>query len=353
MHGFRPGKIPMKIITQQYGAQVQQDVLNDEVNKKFNETIKELDLHIAGHPRFEVKETDDNNTQYEFNAKFEVYPNVNIGDLSGLSVEKFVTEIKPENIDSTLDIIRKQKTTYETVERAATTGDRINIDYHGLIDGAEFDGNKAENVSLMLGEGKFLKEFEMALVDVKIGESKSFDVDFPDDYHGKDVAGKKATFTAKLNGVEAAILPEVNAEFAKGLGIDDGDVDKMREEISKDLEKEVAKRIHSKLKEQVMQVLLDTAKIEAPKVLIDQELGRLMQNARESLQARGMKESEMPLSAGMFQSKAEYRVKLGLILSDLVKGQALKAKPEQVKKIIENAAQGYENPEEVIKWHYA
>lgn len=353
MHGFRPGKIPMTIITQRYGVQVQQEVLNDEVNKNFGDAIKEFNLKIAGYPRFELKKTEDNNTQYEFNAKFEVYPDINIGELDGISVEKFVTEINAENIERTLGIIRKQRAKYETVERPAAEGDRINIDYHGLVDGIEFTGNKAEKVSLVLGDGKYLKDFETALVGVNFGETKSFDVNFPDDYHGKDVAGKKVVFEVKLNSVEASILPEVNAEFAKELGISDGGVERIREEIRLDLEREVARRTRAKLKEQVMQALLDAVKIEAPKVLIDQELDRLMQDARESLVARGMKENDMPLSADLFKSKAEYRVKLGLILSELVKTHGLKAKPEQVKKIIENAAQGYENPEEVVKWHYA
>lgn len=356
MHGFRPGKIPMKMIEQQYGPQAEQEVLNEAVNKRFNDAIKALDLKVAGYPRFEVKDTEDTEDdaqQFEFTAKFEVYPEVNVGDLSGRSVEKLTTEVKPENIDSTLDIIRKQRTTYETVERAAAAGDRVNINYHGRVDGQEFDGNKADNVSVMLGEGRFLKDFEDALIGVQAGESKSFDVNFPEDYHGKEVAGKKATFEAQLNKVEAAILPEVNEAFAKELGIEDGNVDKMREEIAADLEREVAKRVQSKLKEEVMQVLLDAAEIDAPKILINQELERLMQNTRESLQARGMKKDEMPLSTEMFQSKAEYRVKLGLILSDLVKAHELKAQPDQVRKVIEHAAQGYENPAEVVKWHYA
>lgn len=353
MHGFRPGKIPMRIITQRYGPQVQQEVLNDAVNKNFNDAINELNLQIAGYPRFELKKTEDNNTQYEFNAKFEVYPDIKIGELSGINIEKFVTEINTEDVENTLKIMRKQRAKYESVERPAAEGDRINIDYHGLVDGAEFDGNKAEKVGLILGDGKYLKDFENALINVSNGETKSFDVNFPDDYQGKDVAGKKVTFKVKLNSIEASILPEVNTDFAKELGIRDGDVDKLREEIRADLEREVVRRTRSKLKEQVMQALLDTIKIEAPKILIDQEVGRLMQNARESLVSRGMKENEIPLSPDLFKSKAEYRVKLGLILSELVKVHGLKAKPEQVRRIIENAAQGYENPEEVVKWHYA
>ncbi|MEK6686562.1 MAG: trigger factor [Pseudomonadota bacterium] len=353
LHGFRPGKVPFKMVTQMYGAQVQQDVLNDAVHKEFTDTVKELNLQVAGYPRFEAKPADDNDARYTFSATFEVYPEIVLGDLSKQNIERPNVRVAGADIDKTLDMIRKQRVTYEPVDRSAKKGDRIKIDYRGVIDGNDFGGGKAEGVQLILGDGKFLKDFEASLVGMKVGNSKSFDVVFPEDYHGKDIAGKTVTFEVKLSELEASVLPNVDADFAKLLGVSDGDIKKLREGIQQDLEREVSKRTRTKLKEQIMQSLLDTTQIEAPGVLINQEIERLMQNARSGLEARGMKAKEMPFTPDLFKEKAEYRVKLGLILAEVVRVHALKATPEQVRNIIEDAAQSYENPEQVVKWHYA
>jgi trigger factor len=353
LHGFRPGKVPFKIVTQMYGAQVQQDVLNDAVHKEFTDTVKELNLQVAGYPRFEAKPADGNDARYTFSATFEVYPEIVLGDLSKQNIERPNVRVAGADIDKTLDMIRKQRVTYEPVDRSAKKGDRVKIDYRGVIDGNDFGGGKAEGVQLILGDGKFLKDFEASLVGMKVGNSKSFDVVFPEDYHGKDIAGKTVTFEVKLSELEASVLPNVDTDFAKLLGVSDGDIKKLREGIQQDLEREVSKRTRTKLKEQIMQSLLDTTQIEAPGVLINQEIERLMQNARSGLEARGMKAKEMPFTPDLFKEKAEYRVKLGLILAEVVRVHALKATPEQIRNIIEDAAQSYENPEQVVKWHYA
>ncbi|MER0217217.1 MAG: trigger factor [Nitrosomonas sp.] len=353
LHGFRPGKVPLKIITQMYGVQVQQDVLNDAVHKEFKDTVQQQNLQVAGYPRFEAKATDGNDTLYTVSATFEVYPEIVLGDLSSQSIEQPTVKVGETDIDKTLDMICKQRVTYQPVNRAAKKGDRVKIDYHGTIDGNDFAGGKSNDVYLILGDGKFLKDFEAALIDMQVGGSKSFDVVFPEDYHGKEIAGKTVTFEVTLNELAEPVLPAVDAEFAKSLGIPDGDLQKLREGIQKDLEREVSKRARSKLKEQIMQALLSTTQIDAPSILINQEKERLLQNAKSDLEARGMKAKEISLSSDLFKEKAEYRVKLGLILAELVKVHALKATPEQVRRIIEDAAQSYENPEQVVKWHYA
>ncbi|MDV6347309.1 trigger factor [Nitrosomonas sp. Is35] len=353
LHGFRPGKVPLKIITQMYGMQVQQDVLNDAVHKEFKDTVQQQNLQVAGYPRFEAKATDGNDTLYTVSATFEVYPEIVLGDLSSQSIEQPTVKVGETDIDKTLDMICKQRVAYQPANRAAKKGDRVKIDYHGTIDGNDFAGGKSNDVYLILGDGKFLKDFEAALIDMQVGSSKSFDVVFPEDYHGKEIAGKTVTFEVTLNELAEPVLPAIDAEFAKSLGIPDGDQQKLREGIQKDLEREVSKRARSKLKEQIMQALLSTTQIDAPNVLINQEKERLLQNAKSDLEARGMKAKEISLSLDLFKEKAEYRVKLGLILAELVKVHALKATPEQVRRIIEDAAQSYENPEQVVKWHYA
>lgn len=353
IHGFRPGKVPIKVVAQQYGTQLKQEVLGDELQKNFYEEVKAHNIQIAGYPRFEDKSSTESDAQYEFNAVFEVYPDIEFGDLSQISVEQPIVKVNTEDVDKTLEILRKQRTKYEPVERAVTLGDRVNIDYNGTIDGVDFEGGTAKDITLNVGDGKFLKQFEESIVGMTSGQSKSFEVVFPDDYHSKEIAGKAVRFEVTLNKVENAELPEVNEEFAKSLGVTDGDIQKMRSEIQIDLEKEVTKRAKAKLKDQVMQSLLETTNVEAPNFLIDQEKKRLMDEARQSFEARGMKFDHAMLKPELFQSKAEYRVKLGLILSEIVKMHDLKAQPEQVRKMIEDAAQSYDNPEEVIKWHYA
>jgi len=353
LHGFRPGKVPLKIITQMYGVQVQQDVLNDAVHKEFKDTVQQQNLQVAGYPRFEAKATDGNDTLYTVSATFEVYPEIVLGNLSNQSIEQPTVKVGETDIDKTLDMICKQRVTYQPVNRPAKKGDRVKIDFHGTIDGNDFAGGKSNDVYLILGDGKFLKDFEAALIDMQVGGSKSFDVVFPEDYHGKEIAGKTVTFEVTLNELSEPVLPAVDTEFAKSLGIPDGDLQKLREGIQKDLEREVSKRARSKLKEQIMQALLSTTQIDAPSILINQEKERLLQNAKSDLEARGMKAKEISLSSDLFKEKAEYRVKLGLILAELVKVHALKATPEQVRRIIEDAAQSYENPEQVVKWHYA
>lgn len=353
LHGFRPGKVPLKIVTQMYGAQVQQDVLNDAVHKEFTDTIKELNLQVAGYPRFEARSLNDNDAFYIFSATFEVYPEIIIGDLSEQNVRRPNVQVGDADIDKTLDMIRKQRVVYESVTRSAKKGDRVKIDYHGVIDGNDFTGGEARDIQLILGDGKFLKDFEASLVGMKVGNNKSFDVVFPEDYHGKDVAGKTVAFEVRLNELDAPVLPNLDADFVKLLGIPDGEIQKLREAIQQDLEREASKRIRSNIKEQIMQLLLDTTQMEAPSYLINKEMERLMQNAKSNLEARGMKNKEISLTSDLFKEKAEYRVKLGLILAELIKVHALKATPEQVRSIIEGVAQSYENPEQVIKWHYA
>lgn len=353
LHGFRPGKVPLGIVTQMYGMQVQQDVLNDAVHKEFKEKINENNLQVAGYPRFDVKASDDSNSQYTVTATFEVFPEIVLGDLGKQGIEKAVVEINENDIDSTLDRICKQRVTYKNVQRPAQIGDRVQIDFRGTINGNEFSGGKADDVQLILGDGKYLKDFEAPIVGMEIGQQKSFDVVFPEDYHGKDLAGKTATFEVKLKQLEQPVLPEVNAELAKSLGVPDGDLNKLREGIRNDLEREVSRRIRTKLKEQVMQALLNATQFDAPNVLVNQEKERLLQSAKSDLESRGIKSNKIPLNADSFQEKAVYRIKLGLILSELVDAHNLKPTSGQIRTLIEEAAQSYENPEQVVKWHYA
>jgi trigger factor len=353
MHGFRPGKVPLKVVAQQYGPQVRQEVLGDTVEKTFGAAVKEQNLRVAGYPRFDPKPLADGAENFEYSATFEVYPDIVLGDVAGVSVERPVLEVTDADVERTIEVMRKQRVTYDPVSRPAQEGDRVTIDYRGTIDGAEFSGGAAQNQPIVLGEGRLLPDFEKQLPGMQAGGEKSFELRFPDDYHGKDVAGKTAVFAVKVSEVAAPKLPEVDAEFAKSLGVADGDLGKLRSEVRANLEREVKSRLKARLKDQAMQVLIDTTKLDVPKSLVGMEVERLQQSARQDLAARGVKMTEQtPLPADLFEPQAQRRVTLGLILGELVKAHQLQPKPEQVKSAVEEQAQSYERPEEVVRWFY-
>ncbi len=352
IQGFRPGKVPLKIIAQQYGPQVRQEVLGEMLQKQFSEAIKKENFHIAGTPNFEAKNPGESGTDYEFSATFEVYPDFELVDFSSITVNRPVLQIGETEIQKTLDILRKQRVSYESVNRPAQSGDRVNIDYRGQLDGVDFAGGQANDYSVILGDGHLLKDFEAAVLNMAVEQEKTFNMTFPADYPGQDVAGKEVTFTVKLNKVEAPKLPDVDSEFAKSLGIQDGNVEKMRDEIKANLEREIMQRIRTKLKEQIMQSLLDRILIHAPRILIQQEADRLVEEMRDAQAAHGLRK-DMDMPKDIFLEKAERRVKLGLILAKLIEVHGLKAKPEQIRQYVEEYAQSYEHPEQVVKWHYA
>lgn len=347
MDGFRPGKVPFKVVAQQYGMRVRDEVVGDALNQGFTQAVREQNLKVAGYPRFEA-----GTQQFEFTATFEVYPEVAVGDIAGKTVERPVIQVGDADVDKTLEILRKQRVQYQTASRKAKKEDRVTIDYRGTIDGQAFQGGEAQGYSLVLGEGSLLKDFEKQITGMSTGEDKTFELSFPADYHGKDVAGKTATFELKVSEVAKPVLPEVDAEFAKSLGIQDGDLERMRGDIKANLEREVARRIKVKVKDQVMQALLDATQIEVPKALIGQEAEKLMQQAGQEMAANGVNLQNVQLPADMFQDQAKRRVTLGLILAELIRTQSLAAKPDQVRAAVEEFAQSYEHPAEVVKWYY-
>ncbi|HUX89672.1 MAG TPA: trigger factor [Gallionellaceae bacterium] len=352
--GFRPGKVPFKILEQQFGTQAHQEVLGDELHRSFAEAAKANNLKVAGYPNFEIKTTDMSAPQIEFSATFEVYPEVVVGDVSGESIERVTFSLNDADIDNTIDTLRKQRAVFEPAKRAAQNGDQVRIDFSGTLDGVVFDGGEAKDFSLVLGVGRMLPDFENAIIGMKEGKTKSFDMTFPEDYHGKDVAGKKVTFNIVMHSVEAPRLPELDAEFVKSLGIVDGDVEKLKSEIRNNLRAEAERRIKVRNKDNAMDALLNVAKLEAPKALVESESQRMMQQTMHDMQSRGVNIPKgMQLPANLFAERATKRVKLGLILEALVKQNNLEAKPEQVKALIAEHAQGYEKPEDILRWYAA
>ncbi len=359
MDGFRPGKVPMNVVSQRYGYSVHYEVMNDKVGEAFSAAVTEAKLRVAGQPRISEKETTPEAEgaaagEVSFDAIFEVYPEVKMGDLSTAEVEKVSAEVSEEAIDKTIDILRKQRRSF--AQRAADTpaqdGDRATIDFEGKIDGEPFAGGKAEAFQFLVGEGQMLKEFEDAVRGMKSGESKTFPLNFPEEYHGKEVAGKQADFLVTVNKLEAAHLPEVNEALAKSLGIADATVEGLRADIKKNLEREVKFRLLARNKNAVMDALVANAELDLPNASVQAELERLVTNARADLKQRGIKDAEKaPIPDDIFRPQAEKRVRLGLVVAELVRANELQATPEQLKAHIEELAASYEKPQDVVRWY--
>lgn len=352
MPGFRPGKVPMKMVVQNYGPQIHSEVLNDEIGRTFSEEVTKQELRVAGTPRIE-KAKDASDDAFEFDATFEVFPEIKFGDFGALQVEKTICNVSDAEVEKTIEILRKQRATFAEVDRGSQEEDKVTLDFLGKIDDVAFPGGTAEDFSFVIGKGQMLPEFEAAAKGMKTGEKKTFPLAFPEDYHGKDVAGKTAQFEITIKKVEGPQLPELNEEFAKTMGIAEGTIEKLREDVRTNLAREVGNRVKAQTKQSVMDALVKVADFEVPKALISSETTELSARAREDLRARGMQGVEnIQLPEDLFTAQAERRVRLGLIVSELVKVQNLQAKPEQVRAFIEEQAQSYENPAEVLQWYF-
>jgi trigger factor len=354
--GFRPGKVPMSVVAQRYGYSVQYEVMNDKVGQAFNSAANEAQLRVAGMPKITQKEEAPEG-QLAFDATFEVYPEVKLGDLSGIEVERISSEVTDAAIDRTVEILRKQRRTFaqRPASEGAAEGDRVTIDFEGKIDGEPFAGGKADSFQFLIGEGQMLEQFDKAVRGMKVGESKTFPLQFPEDYHGKDVAGKEADFLVTMTKIEAQNLPEIDEAFVKSLGIADGTVEAMRADVRKNLEREIKFRVLARNKAAAMDALVKAAELEVPKALVDNEVERMGEAAREDLKQRGVKDADkQPIPPDMlqlFRPQAERRVRLGLVVAELVRANNLQAKPEQLQAHIEEMSQSYEKPAEVMRWY--
>lgn len=351
--GFRPGKVPLSVVAQRYGYSVHYEVMNDKVGQAFAEAANEAKLRVAGAPRIAQKDGAPDG-QIAFDATFEVYPDVRIGDLTGAEIERVSTEVTEAAIDKTVEILRKQRRTFaqRPAAESAAEADRVTIDFEGKIDGEPFAGGKAEGFQFVIGEGQMLEQFDRAVRGMKVGESKTFPLQFPADYHGQEVAGKEADFLVSMKKIEAQHLPEVDEAFVKSLGLADGTVAALREDVKRNLEREVKFRVQARNKAAVMDALVKACELDVPKALVDGEVERMTAAAREDLKKRGVKDADKaPIPAEIFQPQAERRVRLGLVVAELVRANGLQAKPEQLQAHIEEVAQSYEKPAEVMRWY--
>ena len=352
LKGFRKGKVPLKVVQQHYGAQVRQDVIGDVLQSSFYEAVEQEKLRPAGAPDFEPKTTEPGKG-LEYVATFEVYPEIELADLSKETVIKPVVEITEEDVDAMIENIRRQHMTWEEVDRPAEEGDRVTVDFKGTIEGEPFEGGEGTDMEVVIGEGRLISGFEDGLKGVKAGDEKTLELTFPEDYHAKELAGKPVQFAIKVKKVEAPKLPEVDAEFAKQLGVEDGDLAKMREEIRANMQRELDSKLQGKIKEAVMEVLLGSHDFPVPEALVTQEAQALARQMQENFARQGLKAEDLKLEPAMFRDQAWRRVKLGLLMAEIVKANDLKVDPARVKAKVEEIAAPYEHPEEVVKWYYA
>ncbi len=351
--GFRPGKAPMSLVSQQYGAQARDEVFSKAVETSFSDAVVEHKLRVAGYPSIEHKPFGEAATELEYTATFEIIPEVEVGDISKVNVEKPVLGVTDKDVDKTIDVLVKQRVSYSPVKRASKKGDRINIDLTASIDGEQVESTNNKGMDIVLGEIGRIEAFDKELTGGKAGDTKTFQIDYPADHNPAQLAGKKVDYTVTYNSVAEPIYPEVDEKFAKNLGVADGDVNKLRDEIKLSLEQEVEKRINARVKEQVFQGLIDVTNVDLPKALIGEEISRMMQMTAQNLQQRGMDPKAIQLKPEMFEEQAKRSTALRLILSQLVNAEKLHADADQVKAMVEAFAQNYEQPQQMIDWYYA
>ena len=348
--GFRTGKVPLKIVKQQYAQQVRQEVVGDVLQSTLYEAIGQEKLNPAGQPKIDSLKSDPGEGM-EYTALFEIYPEVKLGDLSKETVEKQVAEIADADVAEMLETVRGQHKEWVETDRAAKDGDQLNINFKGMIDGELFPGGEANDMPIELGSGRMIKGFEEGLVGAKAGDDVTLSVTFPDDYQAKELAGKPAQFETHVNKVEEAKLPELDDEFAKSLGIKDASIENMQKEIKASMQQELDSRLNTQMKSSVMDALINAHDFDVPKPLIEDESEAIKKNMIENMKQQGMQDQGMEINASMFADQAIRRVKLGLIMSEIVKSEKIEADEDRVNKKIADIAAPYEQPQQVVEWY--
>lgn len=348
--GFRPGKVPLKVVEQRYGVQVRQEVLGEVIHSSFYEAVAQEKLRPAGGPKIEAG-TAEPGQGLEYSATFEVYPEVQLAGLEGVKVERPVAEVAEEDVDRVINTLQKQRVAWKSVDRPAQAEDRLVVDFEGTVDGAPFPGNTGKQVPVVLGSGAFIKGFEDQLIGIKAGEQRTLEVHFPEDYPAKEVAGRLVRFQVNVISVSEPQFPVVDEAFARSFGVKDGSVESLRKEVRQNMRRELDQTIRNKVKQQTMDALLEKNKVDLPHALVEQEIDQLMAQTREQVDPSGRQALSLPRS--MFEEQARRRVALGLIIGEVVKANGIKLDSERVRSMVQSIASTYENPEEVVDWYYA
>lgn len=348
--GFRPGKVPMKVLKRRYGAGVRQEVLGEVIQQSFYEAVTQEKLKPAGGPNIEPKQSEEGQ-DFQYVATFEVYPEIALADYSAAEIVKETSDVADADVDEMVETLRKQHSSFNDVERASEDGDQVNIDFEGFKDGEAFEGGKAEGHDLVIGSGTMIPGFEDGLVGKSADEETELELTFPEQYHSEELAGQAVVFKVKVNKVSAPELPELDAEFFNKFGIEESDLDGFKTEIRKNMEREVKQALHGKLKNKVLNELVNLNDIDVPQALIDGEVDRLRQQAVQQF-GGGANIDASALPAELFSEQAKRRVSIGLLVGELIQANELKADADRVRSTIEEMAQTYQQPQEVIDYYY-
>ncbi|MFC3094710.1 trigger factor [Alteromonas sediminis] len=350
INGFRPGKVPVSVIKKRYGQAVRQEVAGDVMQRNFYQAIVQEKINPAGMPSFELTK-DQDGEDLEFVAKFEIYPEVEVKGIEELEINKTEVEITDKDLDNMMETLQKQHAEWKEVRRKAKKDDCVIIDFVGTIDGEEFDGGKAEDFRLELGKDRMIPGFEKPLVGAKKGEEVTVEVTFPEDYHAEALKGKDAVFQVTVKKVEGQALPKLDEEFAKLFGVEEGGVDALKEEVQKNMQRELDQTIKAETKESVITALIEKNDVAVPQALLDQEINALREQAKQRFSQQGGGQNMPELPADLFTDNAKRRVSIGLLLGEIIKQNELKADEDKVMEMIETAASAYEDPQEVIDYY--
>ncbi len=350
INGFRPGKVPPSVIQKRYGKSVRQEVAGELMQRNFVDAIVAEKINPAGRPSFVAKSNEEGKA-LEFEATFEVYPEVELKDLENISVERPAVEVTDADLDEMFVTLQKQHQSWKENKRKTKKGDKLTLDFTGRVEGEEFEGGKAEGFELELGAGRMIPGFEKEIIGMKVGEEKTINVTFPDDYHAENLKGKDAEFDIVVHKTEGPVLPTVDDNFAKLFGIEEGGVEALRVEVRKNMTRELTSAVKAKVKEQVIDGLLAAHELDLPSALVSQEVDVVRQQAMQRFQGQ-MDQKNLPeLPAEMFTEQAERRVKIGLLLGEVIKVNNLKVDDEKVNELIASAASAYEDPKEVVDYY--
>lgn len=351
MDGFRPGKVPMSIVKKRYGGQVRQEMLGETVQASFYDAIEKEKLNIAGYPQFD--KLDEQDSQILYSAKFEVFPAIELPQFDSLEVEVFESEVTDQDVETMVTKLREQKSAWKPANgnKKAKMGDQVIIDFVGKKEGVEFDGGKAEDVPLELGSGRMIPGFEDGIEGMKKGEEKTIEVTFPEDYQSEELKGQTVTFDITVHSVQVKELPEIDEAFVKALGVEAGTEEALMAEVRSNMEKELARAVENKNRSLVLDSLSENVEVDLPKALVQQEAQSLLNRQAEQFKQQGLKPEDLGMTADMFTADAEKRVKIGLVLGEVIKQNNIEATDEGRKAFIEEQASSYDDPQEVINWY--
>ncbi|GHE22712.1 trigger factor [Halomonas urumqiensis] len=349
MDGFRKGKVPMSVIRQRYGHDVRNEVVGEVMRERYVRAISEHELNPAGFPQIEPT-VNESGKDLEFVATLEIYPEIELASIEGTEVERPVVEVSEADVDEMIETLRKQNAAWEAVERAAEDGDQVTIDFQGFLGDEPFEGGSAEGHELVIGSNSFIPGFEEQLVGAKAGDEKQLNVTFPEDYQAEQLAGQEANFKVKVHKVSGQALPEVDAAFVEKFGVEDGDVEKFRAEVTKNMTREAKQAVDNRVKQQVLDALKKANDFPVPQALVQQETDGLK---RQAAQQFGLGEdfdvSQLPNE--LFAEQAKGRVQVGLLLAEVIKSKELDASDDEIKAKVEELAQQYQDPEQVVEYY--